>query len=138
MGLLDDVAGKIGLSGSELQADAERAGLGQHVVDLVNQHPGGLAGLVQTFREKGLGDLMSSWVSKEKNQPITADQINAVLGNAKIQALATRLGISTATVASGLATVLPQVVDRLTPAGTVPAAAASPAAPAPEPPRAQA
>ncbi|HEY7877034.1 MAG TPA: YidB family protein [Gemmatimonadaceae bacterium] len=134
MGLLDDAAGMLGDKGSALKAEAEQGGLGQHVTDLVTGHAGGLQGLLQTFREKGLGDLVSSWVSKEKNQPITAEQIQTVLGNAKIQALAAKVGVSTATVATGLASVLPQVIDRMTPDGKVPAAAAPPV----QPPRPQA
>lgn len=143
MGLLDDVTGKVNEVESAIPLGSEHAGLMGHVTDFVHAHPGGLAGLVQTFREKGLGDVVNSWISREHNQPVTAAQIESVLGNDSVQTLATKLGVSTSTISTGLAAVLPQVVDKLTPQGTVPAASGVPAAvpitpPAPEPPQASA
>lgn len=143
MGLLDDVTGKVNEVESAIPLGSEHAGLMGHVTDFVHAHPGGLAGLVQTFREKGLGDVVNSWISREHNQPVTAAQIESVLGNDSVQTLATKLGVSTSTISTGLAAVLPQVVDKLTPQGTVPAASGVPAAvpftpPAPEPPQATA
>ncbi len=143
MGLLDNVTGKANEIESAIQQGSEHAGLMGHVTDFVHAHPGGLAGLVQTFREKGLGDVVNSWISRERNQPVTAAQIESVLGNDAVQALATKIGVSTSTISTELATVLPQVVDKLTPQGAVPAASGAPAAgpitPAPpEPPQAPA
>ncbi len=139
MGLLDNVTGKVNDLESAIPQGSEHAGLMGQVTDFVHAHPGGLAGLVQTFREKGLGDVVNSWISRERNQPVTAAQIESVLGNEKVQALAAKLGVSTSTISTGLATVLPQVVDKLTPEGTLPGASAAPvAAPMPQPPQATA
>lgn len=131
MGLLDNVTGKATEIETAIQQGSEHAGLMGQVTDFVHAHPGGLAGLVQSFREKGLGDIVNSWVSQERNQPVTAAQIESVLGSEKVQALAAKLGVSTATISTSLATVLPQLVGKLTPEGTVPSASATPAAPAP-------
>jgi len=135
MGLLDNVTGKVNEVEAALPQGSDQAGLTGHITDFVKSHPGGLAGLVQTFREKGLGDVVNSWISRERNQPVTAAQIESVLGNQTVQTLAAKAGVSTSTIASGLATILPHVVDTLTPNGTVPggvpAAAAPPPAPAP-------
>ncbi|HEY7895218.1 MAG TPA: YidB family protein [Gemmatimonadaceae bacterium] len=140
MGLLDNVTGKVNEIESAVQQGSDHPGLMGHVTDFVHSHPGGLQGLVQTLREKGLGDVVNSWISREHNQPVTAAQIDSALGNEKIQALATKLGVPTSTISSGLATILPQVVDKLTPNGAVPAAAASVplTPPAPAPPQATA
>ena len=143
MGLLDNVTGKANEVESAIQQGSEHAGLMGHVTDFVHAHPGGLAGLVQTFREKGLGDIVNSWISRERNQPVTAAQIESVLGNDTVQALAAKAGVSTSTISTGLANVLPQVVDKLTPQGTLPAASGAPGAapiatPTPEPPQATA
>ena len=140
MGLLDNVTGKVNEIESAVQQGSDQPGLIGQVTDFVHAHPGGLAGLVQTFREKGLGDVVNSWISRERNQPVTAAQIETALGNDTVQRLAAKIGVSTSTIATGLATVLPQVVDKLTPNGTLPAAAASVPGtpPAPEPPQATA
>lgn len=142
MGLFDNVTGKVNEIESAVQQGSDQAGVMGHVTDFVHSHPGGLSGLVQTLREKGLGDVVNSWISREHNQPVTAAQIEGALGNEKIQALANKLGVSTSTISTHLASVLPQVVDKLTPNGTVPAAAGPSAAtiptPAPEAPQATA
>ncbi len=140
MGLLDNVTGKVNEIESAIPQGSEHAGLMGHVTDFVHSHPGGLSGLVQMLREKGLGDTVNSWISREHNQPVTAAQIDSALGNEKVQELAAKLGVPTATISTGLASVLPQVIDKLTPNGTLPAAAASVplTPPAPEPPQATA
>jgi uncharacterized protein YidB (DUF937 family) len=75
---------------------------------------------VQTFREKGLGDIAGSWVSTGKNLPVSPEQIRAVLGDGQIAQIAQKLGLSNQDASSGLAELLPNVVDKLTPGGSVP------------------
>ena len=85
-----------------------------------NPEVGGISGLVQSFKEKGLSEVVGSWISTGKNLPITADQIQSVLGNEKVQQIAGKLGIPMDQVSSGLAQLLPQVIDKLTPDGKLP------------------
>ncbi len=54
--------------------------LGQQLLQMINNHPGGLAGLIQTFHQKGLGDVVNSWVSTGQNQPISPDQVHSAFG----------------------------------------------------------
>lgn len=92
------------------------------VLEMLGQGGGtGLAGLVQTFQEKGLGDLVSSWISTGPNLPISPTEIRSALGNDTIRRLAERLGLSPDAVSAQLAEILPTSVDQLTPDGTVPA-----------------
>jgi uncharacterized protein YidB (DUF937 family) len=58
---------------------------------------GGLSGLMQLFTKHGQGDAISSWISTGS------------------------LGLSASDVSKGLASVLPQMVDKLTPNGSLPA-----------------
>ena len=51
------------------------------ILQMIQSQPGGLQGLVQTFHDKGLGGIASSWVSTGQNQPISADQIHQTLGS---------------------------------------------------------
>jgi uncharacterized protein YidB (DUF937 family) len=87
---------------------------------MINNQPGGLSGLVQQFHDKGLGGLMSSWVGTGQNLPISAEQIQHVLGSAQVKELAAKAGISPETASSHLAQLLPTLVDKLTPNGQVP------------------
>jgi uncharacterized protein YidB (DUF937 family) len=95
------------------------------VMQMINNQPGGLAGLVQQFHDKGLGGLVSSWVSTGQNLPISADQLQHVLGSEQVKELAARAGISSETASSHLTQLLPMLIDKLTPNGQLPDASAS-------------
>jgi uncharacterized protein YidB (DUF937 family) len=102
----------------------EHPQIGQEVANLVHAGPGGLSGLVQQFHSAGFAAVVQSWVSTGPNQPITAQQIQQVLGNEKVKQIAARLGVDTNVVSQKLATILPEVVNHLTPNGQVPVPAA--------------
>ena len=85
--------------------------------DMIQNHPGGLDGLVQSFQQKGLGGEVSSWIGSGQNMPITADQITHVLGSETVKNLAAKAGISTDQAGSQLASFLPGLIDKLTPNG---------------------
>lgn len=80
---------------------------------------GGLQGLMAKFSQAGMGDVFSKWVSTGPNPPISADQIQQVLGSEQIQGLAAKLGIDPKRASEVLAEHLPTVVDRLTPQGKI-------------------
>jgi uncharacterized protein YidB (DUF937 family) len=112
--LTKDVVGAIG--GGESHTNMIQAVTGM----LNSQGSGGLAGVAQMFEQKGLGGLMSSWVSNGPNSAITPDQMHQVFGSDKIGALAQQLGISPQAAATTLAAVLPTLIDRMTPNGRLP------------------
>jgi uncharacterized protein YidB (DUF937 family) len=101
--------------------------LGQEVANLVHAGPGGLSGLVQQFQNNGLGSVIQSWVSTGPNQPITAQQIQQALGSDRVKQIAARIGLDPNVVSQKLSTILPQIVNHLTPNGQVPAAPQAPA-----------
>ena len=87
---------------------------------LTNPQTGGLEGLAETFKSKGLNDIMSSWVSTGQNLPISGKQIQDVLGSDLVQQFAKKLGASSRDVSGGLANLLPDLIDKLTPTGQLP------------------
>lgn len=91
------------------------------LLQMIQNQPGGLPGLLQSFQDKGLGGVVSSWVGTGENMPISADQIHQVLGSDQVKALAARVGISPDQAGSSIAQLLPGIVDKLTPNGEVPA-----------------
>ena len=118
MSFLDNVVGQVsGMLGSNTNAPA---GLVGSVMNLINNQPGGLAGLVQQFKDKGLGQAVPSWVSTGPNAAITGQQIQQVLGNQQLQQLASQHGIDLNDISNHLAQILPALVDKLTPNGTLP------------------
>ena len=123
MGLLDSLASVAGgvLSGQNTAGDP-KAALIQAVLGMLagGGQQGGLAGLAQAFKDKGMGDVVQSWIGTGQNMPISADQITQVLGGAKLDELANSAGLSTADVSSHLSQLLPGIVDKLTPNGHIP------------------
>jgi len=97
----------------------DNAGLSGAVAELVQQQ-GGLPGLLEKFSNGGMGELVSSWVGSGGNLPVSAEQIQQVLGNEQVTALAEKFGIDPQQLSQGLADYLPQAVDKLTPDGQLP------------------
>ena len=118
MGMLEDLAGNV------LGGAAGNQGGGNSMIStvpqLINNQPGGIAGLLQRFQQGGLGDLASSWVGNGQNLPVSANQLQGVLGGDMLGQLAGRLGIAPEAAASQLADILPGLVDKLTPNGELP------------------
>ena len=81
MSFLEDMAGK---EVSSMLANSSNP-LASSVMQMINNQPGGLSGLLQQFHDKGLGSLVSSWVSTGQNLPISADQIQHVLGSEQVR-----------------------------------------------------
>jgi len=80
----------------------------------------GLEGIMNQFQQKGLGDMMSSWISKGPNPPISAGQITDVLGQDTLQQFAAKAGVPHSQAGGILASLLPTVIDSVTPNGSVP------------------
>ena len=116
MGLLDQVVG--GLAANALGGKGN--GLAEMAMQLVNQYPGGLGGLVQAFQQGGLGEIVNSWVSTGQNLPVSGDQLSSALGSDLIGKLAGQAGVAPQEASNGLANLLPGLVDQLTPGGKLP------------------
>ncbi|MGF6597045.1 uncharacterized protein YidB (DUF937 family) [Paraburkholderia sp. GAS448] len=118
MSLLDSI-------GSLLNKSPEGGGGQQALIatalEFVNNQPGGLNGLIQQFKDKGAGDIISSWVGNGENQPISPDTLHNVLGSDAVTSIASKAGIAPEQVTGLLSQVLPHVVNAATPEGEVPA-----------------
>jgi uncharacterized protein YidB (DUF937 family) len=118
MGILDDL---IKQAANAAGGSQEHSAMATAVVGMLNsQGPGGLQALVQSFHDKGLGDIAASWVGTGKNLPVTPDQVHSVLGAGTVQQLAQQAGVTPGTATTLLAALLPVIVDRLTPGGQMP------------------
>jgi uncharacterized protein YidB (DUF937 family) len=126
MGLLGQILGSA--LGSSSGPTNEISAL-EGVVDLI-QHPsvGGVEGLASKFQSAGLGHIAQGWIGNGQNPPVTTSQLTQVLGSGPIAAFAQKLGIPPDQAAQHLTQLLPQVINELTPNGSVPAASAAPTA----------
>jgi uncharacterized protein YidB (DUF937 family) len=119
MGLLDDVR-KAATGVAPAPDDAQSSLASAALSMLSNVQSGGLSGFAQRFAAQGLGHIVSSWIGTGQNLPISAEQLKSVLGSEQVQSIAAQAGISPEAANAGLAQILPQLVDRLTPNGEIP------------------
>lgn len=110
-GLLENVLG--------VGAQQSQGSMLQVALQVLEQN-GGLPGIISKFEHGGMADHVGSWVGTGANMPISGAQLQEILGSGSIGEIAQRLGLSHGDASSGLAQVLPQVVDKLTPEGQVP------------------
>ncbi len=124
MGLFDSIAGQVAQQATAALSGQGGAGgdkMMQMVMGLLNNPElGGISGLVNAFQKNGLGEVVASWISNNTNLPISAAQIQSVLGQGPLQDLAAKTGLSTNEVAAKLSEHLPGLVDQLTPEGKLP------------------
>ena len=80
----------------------------------------GLGGLVKQFQQKGLGNVVDSWINRGQNEDISTRQVSDALGSDVVDQLSRRTGLSREQVINELAKVLPGVVDQMTPDGRLP------------------
>jgi uncharacterized protein YidB (DUF937 family) len=118
MSLLDTFGSLLGQSP---QGGGGQQALLSTALEFVNNQPGGLNGLIQQFKDKGAGDIISSWISNGENQPISADALHSVLGSDTVTNLAAKAGVQPDQITGLLSQILPHVVNAATPTGEVPA-----------------
>ncbi len=114
MGLAQAVLGNLSSQGANSNALVNIA------IRLVQYYPGGLPALLQQLQSSGLAEQAASWVSTGQNQPVDGNQMQQAFGS-QIQQAAQQANLPHSDIASGLATILPNLIDKLTPQGTVPA-----------------
>lgn len=110
---------------------AARFGLGDKALPLVqmllaymtNRDTGGLMGFLEKFKAAGLGPIIQSWLGGgPAAQPISNAQLETVLGasGGLLSQLTSRLGAPRDNIASALGYLLPPIVGKLTPGGSMP------------------
>ena len=125
MGLLDSILGSV-LGGGQNQNSGQAVLINAVIQMIANKGggAGGLAGLVQSLTQGGLGHVASSWVGTGQNLPVSADQLQSALGGGSggglLAQLAQQAGLSHGETAAQLSQILPGLVDKLTPDGQVP------------------
>jgi uncharacterized protein YidB (DUF937 family) len=104
------------------------AGTGGGIADVLGQvlgasgrgAAGGLGGLLEQLHRTGFGEQADSWVSRGANKPISPDAMTQVFGHESLEQISRHAGITPDEASRGLSELLPEVVDRITPDGTVP------------------
>ncbi len=115
---------------------ASRFGLGDKAGPLVqmllayltNKDTGGLSGFIAKLTSSGLGNVAQSWLGGDAGTlPVSAAQIESLMGGQTglLSNITLKLGIGNSTAASALGFLLPMVIGKLTPGGTIPTSLSS-------------
>lgn len=81
---------------------------------------GGLNAIVAKLEQGGLGAQVKSWIGNGQNLPITAEQLQQVLGSDTVKQLAARFNVPIDQLSKVLAEQLPLAVDHASPDGKLP------------------
>ncbi len=115
---------------------ASRFGLGDKAGPLVqmllayitNKDTGGIAGFMSKLSTGGLGSIAQSWLGGSAGaQTVSSSQIESLLGGqgGLLGSITSKLGIGGSTASSALSFLLPMVIGKLTPGGSVPTSLSS-------------
>lgn len=122
MGILDTIEGMAGqaMNGQEQQSlqvpenASEQGRVAGSFLQIASEHPGGLGGIMDMFRNQGMGQHVEQWQNGQTQQA-TPDQVQAGLGNNGIlDQVAQRAGVSPTVAKVALAAVLPMILSHMT------------------------
>jgi len=119
MGILDSLENFPALKGILGQLEAAVVPVVLSEV-LGNSGQGGLSAIVAKLQQAGFGDQVKSWIGNGQNLPITAEQLQAVLGSDTVRQLAAKFNIPVDQLAKVLAQQLPTAVDHASLDGRLP------------------
>ena len=113
MGILDTIESMAGQSG----AQGNNAQVAGGLMQALDEHPGGLAGVISSFQQNGMAQHVQNW-STGQQPSATPEQIQQGVGNTGlIDSVAAKAGISPEMAKIGLAVVLPMVISHFTQGG---------------------
>ncbi len=122
MGLLDSL---IGSAVSQMLGGGNKANLINLVLGMLQggqqggQAGGGLGSIIEQFTRAGFGQQAQSWVGTGANMPISPEDLMKVFGQGQMQQWGQQLGLDSQQTAGSLSSVLPEIINQLTPKGQV-------------------
>jgi putative toxin-antitoxin system antitoxin component (TIGR02293 family) len=81
---------------------------------------GGLTDLIGKLTAGGVAPQVNSWIGQGANEPVQPEQLGSALGQNVLNELSQRTGMKQKELLDRLATVLPQIINDLTPNGLMP------------------
>ncbi len=126
MGLLDNLMGRLGGAGGAMDLLRDNPQLAAAAKSLLGSDRsvgsgGGLQDVLAALRGSGLDDIVNSWLGSGENAAISSTQVRDALGADTLSAFAARAGVDTGQASELLSQLLPQLTDRLSPQGELPA-----------------
>jgi len=113
MGFLDEI-GNINANAASPNTQPQVA---NGLIEALQEHPGGVGGLLESLRQHGLGEHVDAWTSGD-HKPVDPQQVQQALGpSGLIERTAQRAGVSPQIAAMAISTLLPMVIRHFAPNG---------------------
>src|SRR4030095_10361567 len=112
--LVNEVDSKFGLGAGKASS------LLTALLALIQEQRGGLAGFLDRFRNAGLGDMVSKWLTGGPAQPVSSQSLETALGQNTLSSIASRTGFAVSPAASALGFLVPKLIQTLAPGGAIP------------------
>ena len=137
MGILDQIgtlAGDFERNQQQGTANSQTAGTPQQPVtttgaggiagalmQAVQQHPGGIGGILSSLRQNGLGDNVSNWASGQETSATPQQVQQGLNGTGIVENTAQRAGVPQEIASAAIAALLPALIRHFAPGGQAPA-----------------
>ena len=117
MGIMDSIQN---MAGQAMGGGNDQGKVAGGFIEAVQQHPGGLGGVLEAFRNNGMGDHAQQMANGE--QPTTTpEQVQAGLGGTGlIEQTAAKAGVSPETAKMAMAVILPMLMAHVANSGQNP------------------
>jgi uncharacterized protein YidB (DUF937 family) len=119
MGFLDSIES---LASQEIQSklgDSEQGRIAGSLMQAIQEHPGGVQGVLESMKQNGLDQHVQGWANGE-TPAATPDQVQQGLsGTNLIESVAEKAGVSPQVAQMAITTLLPIVVAHFAPNGQV-------------------
>ncbi|MEM7182167.1 MAG: YidB family protein [Spirochaetota bacterium] len=118
MGFLESVLSEVTSSGKQSSLDGIDVGsVAKVLLSSSSGESSNIDTIVSVLKEKGLENQVASWVGSGGNEEINDSDLGAALGSELQDDLASKLGIDSEQVGKVLTSLLPVIVNQLTPEG---------------------
>jgi uncharacterized protein YidB (DUF937 family) len=115
MGLLDEIGNLTGTTSGESAAANPQVANG--VVQALQEHPGGIGGLLDALRQNGMGQHVDAWTQGQQ-QPANPQQVQQALGpSGLLDRVAQKAGVSPQVATMAMTALLPVIIRHFAPGG---------------------
>lgn len=114
MGLFDSLEQ---MAVSQISGQGGQAGIASALMQAVQEQPGGIAGVLQSFQQNGLGDHAQALASGQETTTTPAQVQQGLAGTGLIESVAEKAGVSPAVAQIAVATLLPLLLQHFAPNG---------------------
>jgi uncharacterized protein YidB (DUF937 family) len=121
MGFLNAMEGLATGQGQASTATNTNTSVMPALLQTLDEHPGGLSGVLQHFQNNGMGDQVQQWSTGEQTVAAPGQIQQGLGGSGFIEKVAARAGVSPQVAEEAMAVVLPMVISHFTQGGQQPA-----------------